>query len=190
MDKVYGKKLRRTFLLEGLPEPLTAADRHLQLFDNYIEGTRLRIRTLRIPETGEWRWSLEQRFPISEDLSSWKHVQVALNEFEHGKLEHLEGREIRKNRYFHTEDGREIAIDVYLGALWGLNIATVEFADEAEMTAFQIPAFAAIEVTSNRFFYGESLVSKKFTDVQTAVEAIVSGRESALGAAEVADCED
>ena len=190
MDKVYETKLRRTFLLEGLPEPLTAADRHLQLFDNYIEGTRLRIRTLRIPETGEWRWFLEQRFPISEELSAWKHVQVALSEAEHGKLEQFEGREIRKNRYFHTENGRDIEIDVYLGALWGLNIATVEFAEEAEMAAFHVPAFAAIEVTSNGFFYGESLVGKKFTDVRTAVEAIVSSRDSALGAAEVADCEE
>jgi hypothetical protein len=43
-DKTAQTELHRIFLIEGLPDPLTPASAHLQLFDNYIENTRLRIR--------------------------------------------------------------------------------------------------------------------------------------------------
>jgi hypothetical protein len=42
MDNVYQTELRRVFLIKDLPQPLTRASRHLQIFDNYIENTRLR----------------------------------------------------------------------------------------------------------------------------------------------------
>lgn len=176
MDKTSRIELRRIFLLGNLPEPLKRADYHLQIFDNYIENTRLRLRSIRIPETKEWTWILQQREPF-EDLSKWKISEIYLNEAEHAAFEIFEGREVgknervetnevRKNRYFYEYDEIEIEIDVYLGALWGLNTAQIRFADEAELENFQPPPIAIAEVTNDEFFNGENLIGKTFADIQ------------------------
>jgi CYTH domain-containing protein len=120
MDKTNRTEMHRAFLIEGLPEPLTRASAHLQIFDNYIQDTRLRVRSVRDPETAGWTRILQQRFPVNEDdLSALKFAEIYLNAAEHAHFEIFEGTEIRKNRYFHEFDGRTFAFDVYMGKLWG-----------------------------------------------------------------------
>lgn len=179
MDKTYRTEFHRTFLIETLPGPLTRSSSHIQLFDNYIANTRMRIRSIRIPETKEWTWVLQQRFPIIDaDLSTWKTAEIHLNETEHAQFEHLEGIEIRKNRYFHEFDGRMFTFDVYLGALWGLNRARVEFETREDLVKFEPPPFAIFEVTYESFFGDENLVAKTFEEVQAEVARI--GNKAAI----------
>jgi CYTH domain-containing protein len=173
MDKTYRTEFRRKYLIEALPEPLTRASRHLQLFDNYITGTRMRIRTVRDPETKQWSWILQQRLAAEvSGITCLKIGEIHLDEAEHTVFEVFEGNEIRKNRYFHEFDGRAFAFDVYLGPLWGLNVASVEFADAESLERFEMPSFAVFDVTNNAFFLGENLVEKKFEDVQGEVARI------------------
>lgn len=180
IDRTYQTELRRVFLIHDLPEPLTRASSHLQIFDNYIENTRLRLRSVRVPETKEWTYILEQRFPL-EDLTQWKVSEIYLDEAEHAVFEQFEGRqirkneriesnEIRKNRYFHEFDGRQFEFDVFLGDLWGLNLAKVVFDNIEEMKKFEIPPFFIREVSNNQFFTGENLVGKGFADVRKEFE--------------------
>lgn len=180
MDNVYQTELRRVFLIENLPQPLTRASRHLQIFDNYIENTRLRLRSMRRPETKEWTWILEQRQPL-EDLSQWTISRIYLSETEHAAFEIFEGREvrknervqtneIRKNRYFYDAGDKEIEIDVFLGELWGLNTAKVRFESLEELRKFKLPPFALLEVTQNEFFIETNLIGKTFADVQAEFE--------------------
>lgn len=164
------------FLIETLPEPLTRASAHIQIFDNYIPETRLRLRSVRDPETREWTRILQQRFPVAEDnLSGIKIAEVYLSEAEYAHFEQFEGNEIRKNRYFHEYDGRSFSFDVYLGPLWGLNMARVEFDSMDALEAFEAPPFAIFEVTNDRFFLGDILVTKNFDDVRNEVSRL--GRE-------------
>lgn len=173
MDKTYRTEFRRKFLIETLPEPLTRASRHLQIFDNYIAATRMRIRSVRDPETKAWSWSMQQRIGIeSGELSSLKIGELYLSESEHAVFQTFEGREIRKNRYFHEFDRMPFAFDVYLGGLWGLNIANIDFADEASLLDYDPPPFAVFEVTNDPFFVGENLVEKSFADVRTEVSKV------------------
>ncbi len=177
MNKTYRTEFRRLFLLEHLPEPLTRADAHLQIFDNYIYETRLRIRSIRVPETKNWTWILQQRFAIDENSAGWKIAEIYLNELEYHTFQTFEGNEIRKNRYFYEMNGKQIEIDVFLGKLWGLNIAQVCFETIKEMNDFQMP-FAVLEVSTNKFFYGEHLFEKNFADVQAEVAQIVENQHS------------
>ena len=170
MDKTNRTEIHRSFLIEGLPEPLTRASAHLQIFDNYILGTRLRLRAIRDPETAAWTRILQQRFPVTDgNLATLKFSEIFLNDIEHAHFETFEGNEIRKNRYFHEFDGRTFAFDVYLGKLWGLNIARVEFETAEEAERFEPPPFAVVEITNDEFFSGEILVTKSFPDVQKEV---------------------
>jgi CYTH domain-containing protein len=178
MNKTYQTEFRRLFLINDLPEPLTRADSHLQFFDNYIENTRLRLRRIRVPQTKEQSWIMEHRFPADENnLAVWKLSEVFLREDEYKIFEHLEGREIRKNRYFYELDDKRIDLDVFLGALWGLNTARICFDSEEQMEHFEAPSFAVFEVTNDKFFTGENLVGKTFADVQSEVERISSLRQ-------------
>lgn len=173
MDKTNRTEIHRTFLLEGLPDPLRRASAHIQIFDNYIAGTRLRVRAVRHPETASWTRILQQRFPVTDkSLSSIKFAEIYLNDIEYEHLKIFEGTEIRKNRYFHEFDRRNFSFDVFLGTLWGLNMARVEFDSAEELERFEPPPFAVFEVTDNPFFLGESLVSKTFEDVRDEVERV------------------
>ncbi len=157
-------------MLEALPEPLTRARSHIQIFDNYIADTRIRLRSIRDPQTRSWTRILQQRFPIAEnDLTVLKIAEIYLNDTEYNRFKFLEGAEIRKNRYFHEFDLKIIAFDVYMGELWGLNIAKIEFENIDNLQKFEPPRFLFLEVTNNVFFSGEQLVSKKLTEVQEEV---------------------
>lgn len=177
MNRTFRTELRRLFLFQNLPAPLTAASSHLQIFDNYIENTRLRIRSARSPETKEWTFVLQQIVFGETDLSRSQIAEIHLNDAEHSIFEQFEGRqiksneraatnEIRKNRYFYDFNGKQIELDVYLGDLRGLNVAQVSFETEAEMKDFAAPPFVIMEITGKQFFAGANIVGKKLTDVR------------------------
>jgi CYTH domain-containing protein len=173
MDKTARTEFYRLFLIERLPEPLTPMSSHIQIFDNYIENTRIRLRNIRVPETKDWRHILQQRFPVGEtDAGCWKAAEIFLNDLEYQAFERFEGREIRKNRYFHEFDSRTFDFDIYLGPLWGLCTAKIDFQTAAEMEKFEPPTFAVFEVTGDPFFFGENLVNKRFEDVRAEVEKV------------------
>ncbi len=177
MNKIDRTELRRVFLIENLPAPLTRASQHLQIFDNYIEKTRLRLRSVRVPETKQWTWILQQREPLGADLTEWQIAEIYLNEVEHAAFEIFEGREvrlnervetneIRKNRYFYDWNNRRLEVDVFLGGLWGLNLATVYFESSEDLREYELPSIAIVEVTSSEFFIGKNLIGKTFAQVQ------------------------
>ena len=172
MDKTYRTEFFRTFLIDALPAPLTPASSHIQIFDNYIANTRLRLRSIRVPETKEWRRVLQQRFSIGDEASRWKIAEMHLNDAEYAQLQIFEGTEIRKNRYFHEFDSRIVAFDVYLGTLWGLNKARIGFESEQELEGFVVPPFAVFEITSEPFFDDANLVNRSLEEVRIAVSKL------------------
>ena len=185
MNKTAETELHRLFLIEGLPEPLTPASSHLQIFDGYIANTRLRLRQIRDPYSNTWTRMLQSRHVgIHEsDLAETKLAEIHLDEAEFTLFEPLANKEIRKNRYFHEVDRVSFAFDVYLGPLWGLNTARVEFQDRDEMGRFMPPPFAVYEVTNDRFFDGANLVNLQFADIQGEVAKLATDG----GQCEIAD---
>lgn len=171
-DKTFRTELHRTFLIESLPEPLTRAGTHLQIFDNYIHETRLRLRSIRVPETKEWTLFMQKRVSMGEYGGEWRIEEIELSESEYEHFKPFEGSEIRKNRYSEEFGGRRFEFDVYLGALWGLNRARVSFADRSEAEAFAAPAFAVMEVTDVAFFDDANLVNCRFEDVQAEMAGV------------------
>jgi CYTH domain-containing protein len=171
MNKTAQTELHRLYLIERLPDPLTPASSHLQIFDNYIGNTRMRLRQIRDPYSNAWTRILQQRFPAIEgEAGVTKLAEIHLNDEEYAVFERFEGREIRKNRYFHEFDRVSFAFDVYLGDLWGLNTARVDFDTLEQMEG--LAPFARFEVTNDPFFAGENLVGKKFGEVHAEVAKV------------------
>ena len=157
----------RRYLLQDLPEGLTRAEPHLQITDNYITGTRLRLRKVREPRTNKWTVKFTQKFaPDAEDLSRTVITNTYLNALEAETLSVFNSNEIRKNRYRFESEGREFTIDMFLGDLFGLVLAEVSFQNDEELDSFAKPPFAVADVTDDPFFTGGSLCELKFADVR------------------------
>jgi CYTH domain-containing protein len=159
----------RRFLLRELPAEVNRADPHLQITDNYITGTRLRIRKVRDPKTNKWIVKFTQKFTPDGDLSRTTITNVYLNAIEADTLSVFSSNEIRKNRYPFEFEGRRFSIDVFLGHLLGLVLAETDFEDDAELAAFPLPSFAIADVTDNPLFSGGKLCELTFDDIRKEV---------------------
>jgi CYTH domain-containing protein len=164
----------RRYLLEDLPEGLTRVDSHFQITDNYITGTRLRIRKAREPRTNKWTVKFTQKIaPNPADLSRTIITNTYLNALEADVMSVFHSNEIRKNRYPFEFAGRKFAIDMFLGDLFGLVLAEVSFETDEELDSFPKPPFAIADVTNNELFSGGKLCEMTFAAVRA--EIIKSG---------------
>ncbi len=160
----------RRYLLQDLPEGLTRADPHVQITDNYITSTRLRLRKVRDPKTNKWTVKFTQKSaPNPADLSRTIITNTYLNAAEYEVLSVFEANEIRKNRYPFEREGRKITIDMFLGDLFGLVLAEVSFETDAELASFKKPPFVIAEVTDNELFTGGKLCNLTFEDVREEI---------------------
>ena len=160
----------RRYLLQDLPEGLTRADPHLQITDNYISGTRLRIRKVREPRSNKWTVKFTQKFaPNPADFSRTIITNIYLNALEAETLAMFDANEIRKNRYSFEFDGRRFSVDMFLGDLFGLVLAEVSFETDDELENFAKPPFAIAEVTNNKLFTGGELSQLTFSDIREEI---------------------
>ena len=161
----------RRYLLNDLPKTMSRMDYHLQITDNYITGTRLRIRKVRDPNTNKWIVKFTQKFaPDPVDLSRTIITNIYLNAIEAEVLSVFEANEIRKNRYPYPFAGREFSVDMFLGDLFGLVMAEVSFETDEELNNFPMPPFAIADVTNNEIFSGGKLCELTFADIRKEVE--------------------
>lgn len=161
----------RRYLLFDLPEGLNRTDPHLQITDNYITATRLRIRKVRDPKTNKWVVKFTQKFaPDATDLSRTIITNIYLTPIEAETLAIFEANEIRKNRYYFDFAGRRFSIDMFLGDLLGLVLAETSFETDADLSAFPAPPFALADVTNNEIFTGGKLCELTFADIRKEVE--------------------
>ena len=180
IEKYAHVERERRFLLRSFPPELEPTHYHTQIFDNYVTNTRLRLRKIREPYKREWTFKLTQKFaPNPEDLSRTWITNIYLTQAEYEMFAHLEGNEIRKNRYPYERDGRKFSVDVFLGALHGLVLAETEFDSDEEMAKFQLPSFAVMEVTNDPMFTGGRLVELTAEQIREELKGRV--REGAAG---------
>ena len=149
----------RRYLLRELPPGLKPSDPHTQITDNYVTGTRLRLRKVRDPRTNEWTLKLTQKHaPSPPDFSRALITNMYLSPYEYEVLSVFEGNELRKNRYPYEHEGRVYSVDLFLGPLRGLVLAETDFDDDEEMDSFPAPSFAHLDVTRDELFTGARLV--------------------------------
>ncbi len=166
----------RRYLLQDLPEGLTRASPHVQITDNYLTGTRLRLRKIRDPQTNKWTVKLTQKFAYDAgDFSRTIITNIYLNALEADTLAVFAANEIRKNRYPFEFEGRKFSVDMFLGDLFGLVLAEVSFETDEELDNFPRPPFAIADVTGTELFTGGRLCELSFADIRK--EILRSGLE-------------
>ena len=161
----------RRYLLRDLPEGMSRADPHLQITDNYMTGSRLRLRRVREPRTNKWTVKLTQKFaPNPDDLSRTIITNTYLNALEAEVLSPIfNSNEIRKNRYQFEFEGRKFSVDMFLGDLFGLVLAEISLDTDEELDNFPKPPFALADVTNEPLFSGGRLCELTFSDVRAEI---------------------
>ena len=172
----------RRYLLQDLPEGLARPDPHVQITDNYITGSRLRLRKVREPRTNMWTVKLTQKFaPDPKDFSRTVITNIYLNALETETLGISDANEIRKNRYPFEFAGRKWSVDMFLGDLFGLVMAEVSFETDEELDTFPKPPFAVADVTDIELFTGGRLCELTFEDIREEIMKMSSVRSSSAG---------
>lgn len=140
---VVGIEIERKFLVDAIPAGVSAE-----------EGELLRQGYLALDGMTEVRLRLQQggaSLTIKHGGGRTR-IEEAL-ELDERQAEALwpltDGRRVEKVRRRVDHDGHTVEIDEYSGALAGLCVAEVEFADEASAAAFGPPGWFGAEVTDD-----------------------------------------
>jgi hypothetical protein len=122
------------------------------------------------PRTNKWTVKFTQKFaPDPCDLSRTIVTNTYLNALEAEVLSIFNSNEIRKNRYKFKFEGREFAVDMFLGDLFGLVLAEVSFETDEELENFAQPPFALADVTNDELFSGGKLCELAFNEVRKEI---------------------
>lgn len=146
-DPKYARiEFERRWLVDGAVRPPLANAAVTLIEDRYIVGTRLRLRRMSRPDDGETVWKLTKKYDCA-DASARPIVTSYLTEAEHDLLAALAAHPLRKTRRPVRYDGRWWSLDVFEGALTGLELVEAEAGDAASLAALVPPPWAVKEVT-------------------------------------------
>ena len=114
--------------------------------DRYVVGTRMRLRRMSRPDLGETKWKLTKKYD-TERPEARPIVTTYLTEAEHALLAALPALPMTKRRYHLPIAGRFWSLDLFEGALVGLELVETEAADEVALAALVPPPWASKEIT-------------------------------------------
>lgn len=157
-------ELERTYLLKKLPEGLKDCE-FVEIIDIYIPKSKEHP-TIRIRKTGN-KFEITKKEPVNEGDSSQQEEQtIALREEEFNELQKLDGKKVRKLRYYYPHNGKIAEVDVFQDSLKGLIIVDFEFETIEEKDSFEIPNFCSVDITQEDFIAGGMICGKTYEDVK------------------------
>jgi CYTH domain-containing protein len=104
---------------------------------------------------------------VAGDASAQTEETIVLNQEEFGALNNkVEGKRVRKNRYFYNHQSKMAEIDIFQDDLKGLVLVDFEFESVNEKETFIVPDFCLTEVTQEDFIAGGMLCGKRYQDIE------------------------
>jgi len=157
-------ELERTFLLKKVPENLKDC-KSIEIFDIYIPESATHP-VLRLRKKGS-NFEMTKKFPKNNnDATEQEEHTIILSEEEFTALSKLNGKKLRKIRYYYPLEDITAEIDVYLDDLKGLVLADFEFKTVEAKNAFVMPDFCLADVTQEKVAAGGMLAGKKYSDIE------------------------
>ena len=152
-----------TFLAKHLPEGLADCD-FKEIIDIYIPKES-RHPTVRIRKNGD-KYEITKKEPIDEsDTSEMQEDTVPLTEEEFKALSTVDGKKVRKLRYYYDHNGRTAEVDVFQDDLKGLIVVDFEFETSEEKSLFKMPDFCLSDITQEEFIAGGMVCGKCYEDL-------------------------
>ena len=160
-------ELERTFLLKKIPEGLKDC-KSIEIFDIYIPRSAPHP-ILRIRKKGEV-FEMTKKSLMENDASEQEEQTISLSKKEFSELSTLNGKKLRKIRYFYPVDNKTAEIAIHLDSLKGFATVDFEFSSIKEKSNFTMPDFCLAEVTQEEFAAAGYLAGKKYEDIQPFLE--------------------
>ena len=155
----------RRYQLLQLPEALPAAVPYHQICDRYLTGTRLRLRQITDVHGNVVARKLTQKELVANlELDETVITNIYLNEAEFNLMTVLPSLILEKRRYAFAWEGRQYAIDQFLGSLTGLLLAEIEDRFDGQSWPPPPPSFAWRDVSDDPLFRGGHLVHLSATE--------------------------
>ena len=163
-------ELEKTYLARKLPNDLKNS-KFKEIIDAYIPK-QSKHPTLRLRKNGA-KFELTKKEPINEGDSSEQNEQtIILTEAEFEALNsQVDGKRVRKLRYFYEYKGRIAEVDVFQDALLGLVLVDFEFESSQNKNSFEMPDFCLADVTQEDFIAGGMICGKSYEEIKDKLDS-------------------
>jgi CYTH domain-containing protein len=142
----------RRFLVDPVRRPDLTGRPHILIEDKYIDGTRMRLRRMIASDTGRIVLKLGKKYEGADPLAR-PMVTTYLTDAEYALLGGLAAHPLVKRRY----PLGAFSIDLFEGALVGLELAESGRPDAAALAALVPPDWALREVSEDPAYEGGTL---------------------------------
>ena len=157
-------ELEKTYLIKYLPEGFDISS-FKEIKDIYIPK-EIEHSILRIRQKGD-KYEITKKEPVQglDSSEQYEHT-IFLTKEEFLALEQVQGKKIRKIRYYYNHKGIQAEIDIFQDDLLGLVLVDFEFAKKEDKDNFEIPEFCLVDVTQDKYFAGGMLCGKTYIGIE------------------------
>lgn len=158
MDGKYTRvEYERRFLVASSANWMTLIEPYSKTIeDKYLSNSRLRLRRITNSDGQPTTLKLNKKFDSNSPY--FRTIgRMSLSPDEYELLAVLDGKTLKKVRYYHRYSGRIFAIDVFEDALGGLVLCEIETDSLEALMSVALPSYIQREVTENAFFEGGNL---------------------------------
>jgi len=145
----------RRWRVDPAARPGLAGRASVLIEDRYLVGTRLRLRRM-TDAAGAVSLKLTKKYDCADPLAR-PIVTAYLTEAEYAVLAALPARALAKRRFGVMSGGATFSLDQFAGALAGLELAEIEWADDAGLRALPAPPWTLGEVSHDPRYQGGAL---------------------------------
>jgi CYTH domain-containing protein len=157
-------EIEKTFLARELPKGLKKC-KSSEVVDIYFPK-EAKHPTIRVRKNND-KYEITKKVQLDpNDASTQKEHTISLSKEEFLTLSKIDGRRLRKIRYYYEYEGKTAEIGVFQGELKGLVLVDFEFNSAEEMNNFKMPDFCLVDVTQDEFVAGGMLCGKKYKDIE------------------------
>ena len=157
-------ELEKTYLAKNIPENLQSC-KFKEIIDIYIPKYSKHPK-LRIRKNGN-KYEATKKEPVScKDASRQEEQTIILTKLEYETLQKIDGKIVRKLRYYYDYNGRTAEIDIFQDNLKGLVVVDFEFSTVKEKNIFKIPMFCLTDITQEVFIAGGMICGKSYKDIE------------------------
>lgn len=142
----------RRLLVDPAKRPPLEGRPHILIEDLYIDGTRMRLRRMTASDSGRVVLKLTKKYDAADPFAR-PMVTAYLSPPEYDLLAGLPAHPLTKRRY----PLGVFSIDLFEGALTGLELAESEQPDEIALAALPLPGWAIRDVSENPYYEGGNL---------------------------------
>jgi CYTH domain-containing protein len=154
-----------TYLIKSLPEEFSTSIPSKEILDIYLPKSSDHA-TLRVRKRGDVYEMTKKDLANGIDSSHQIENTIPLTKDEFDEISVLEGKRVRKIRYYFEEADIQYEIDVFQDGLRGLTLVDVEFKSNEEKAKFIPPQWLLAEVTQEKFVAGGVLCGKSYSDIE------------------------